>query len=249
MTPHWQQQQQHEEVKFDQPPKLGQVPSGGTNQSLINNPAAQSQPQLHSAASHSQHQNNNVQQSQTLTGSEEFLSPPLYSHPHQQQQNMAPTRLDTRQLQPDLSTTSLATTTTTTTSPTLASLESMPPRREKDHEQYRALPLVSYDLPTTSITVSHSFVRPNERGKEVLSFVILVNPGKGKECWKVEKMYSDVVALDSRVRNSVSKSILRRNLVTLPEGKLWRDHAPAKVDQRKVTPTFSFLLLFLLFFF
>lgn len=99
---------------------------------------------------------------------------------------------------------------------------------------FRALPLISPDLPHTTITVSHSFVRPNDRGKEVLSFIVFVNPGSGKEGWKVEKMYSDVISLDQRVRNSVGKAVVKK-IVTLPEGKLWKDHAPAKVDQRKVS--------------
>ncbi|KAF9478273.1 hypothetical protein BDN70DRAFT_880139 [Pholiota conissans] len=97
---------------------------------------------------------------------------------------------------------------------------------------FRALPLLSSDLPHTTINVSHSFVRPNDRGKEVLSFVVYVNPGNGKDGWKVEKMYSDVLSLDQRVRNSVGKGVGKK-IANLPEGKLWKDHAPAKVDQRK----------------
>ncbi|KAG6890294.1 hypothetical protein C0995_009500 [Termitomyces sp. Mi166 len=97
---------------------------------------------------------------------------------------------------------------------------------------FRALPLLPTDLPHTTITVSHSFVRPNDRGKEVLSFVVFVDPGNGKEGWRVEKMYSDVLGLDQRVRAAVGKG-LGKKIVSLPEGKLWKDHAPAKVDQRK----------------
>jgi RalA-binding protein 1 len=99
---------------------------------------------------------------------------------------------------------------------------------------FRALPLLSSDLPNTIVIVSHSFVRPNDRGKEVLSFIVFVNPGHGKEGWKVEKMYSDVLNLDQRVRNSVGKGVGKK-IANLPEGKLWKDHAPAKVDQRKVS--------------
>ncbi|KAH6916200.1 signal transducer [Coprinopsis sp. MPI-PUGE-AT-0042] len=97
---------------------------------------------------------------------------------------------------------------------------------------FRALPLLSTDLPHTAIQVSHSFVRPNDRGKEVLSFIVSVNPGHGKPGWKVEKMYSDVLTLDQRIRQSVGKSVGKK-ISSLPEGKLWKDHAPAKVDQRK----------------
>lgn len=67
----------------------------------------------------------------------------------------------------------------------------------------------------------------------MLSFIVFVNPGNGKDGWKVEKMYSDVLSLDQRVRNSVGKGVGKK-IANLPEGKLWKDHAPAKVDQRKV---------------
>ncbi|KAG7093858.1 hypothetical protein E1B28_007496 [Marasmius oreades] len=97
---------------------------------------------------------------------------------------------------------------------------------------FRALPLLFSDLPHTKINVSHSFVRPNDRGKEVLSFIVHVDPGKSKGGWKVEKMYSHVLTLDQRVRSSIGKGVGKK-IAALPEGKLWRDHAPAKVDQRK----------------
>ncbi|KAJ3482868.1 hypothetical protein NLJ89_g12112 [Agrocybe chaxingu] len=45
-------------------------------------------------------------------------------------------------------------------------------------------------------------------------------------------MYSDVLSLDQRVRSSVGKGVGKK-IANLPEGKLWKDHAPAKVDQRK----------------
>lgn len=99
---------------------------------------------------------------------------------------------------------------------------------------FRALRLLPADLETTRVAVFHSSVKPNDRGKEVLSFVIEVNPGSGKAPWKVEKLYSDVLGLDHRVRTSVGKGIGKK-MAALPEGKIWRDHAPAKSDQRKVS--------------
>jgi RalA-binding protein 1 len=54
-------------------------------------------------------------------------------------------------------------------------------------------------------------------------------------------MYSDVLGLDQRVRSSVAKG-MGKKIANLPEGKLWKDHAPAKVDQRKVRVTFPTLL-------
>jgi RalA-binding protein 1 len=98
---------------------------------------------------------------------------------------------------------------------------------------FRALPLLASDLPFTRIKVSHSSIKPNDKGREVLSFIVEVEPGHGKEGWKVEKLYSDVLGLDARVRASVGKGVGKK-IASLPEGRLWRDHAPAKVDQRKV---------------
>ncbi|KAJ2915458.1 hypothetical protein MD484_g4960, partial [Candolleomyces efflorescens] len=111
-------------------------------------------------------------------------------------------------------------------------LTSPSPSTQTKAAAFRALPLLSSDLPYTTIAVSHSFVRPNDRGKEVLSFIVTVNPGNGKGGWKVEKMYSDVLSLDQRVRSVVGKGVVKK-IASLPEGKLWKDHAPARVDQRK----------------
>jgi RalA-binding protein 1 len=108
---------------------------------------------------------------------------------------------------------------------------------------FRALPLLSSDLPQTKVQVSHSSIRPNDKGKEVLSFVIIVDPGIGKDSWKIEKLYSDVIALDQRVK-SMSRSLAKK-MPVLPESKLWRDHAPAKVDQRKVMHSQLFGWLYL----
>jgi RalA-binding protein 1 len=99
--------------------------------------------------------------------------------------------------------------------------------------QFRALPLLPYDLPYTRVTVTSSSIRPNDRGKDVLSFVVLVNPGNQKDPYMVEKLYSDVLGLDQRIRSRYGKSV-HKKIPHLPDGKLWRDHAPSKVDQRKV---------------
>jgi RalA-binding protein 1 len=107
---------------------------------------------------------------------------------------------------------------------------------------FRALPLLPGDLATTRVAVSHSSVKPNDRGKEVLSFVIDVHPGHGKESWKVEKLYSDVLTLDNRMRASVGKGVGKK-MAVLPEGKIWRDHAPAKSDQRKVSTICSLVIV------
>ena len=98
---------------------------------------------------------------------------------------------------------------------------------------FRQLPLLVSDFPMTRVQVSHSSIRPNDRGKEVLSFVIIVDPGSGKEPWKVEKLYSDFISLDQKIRSANRN--LTKKMPSLPDNKLWRDHAPAKVDQRKAS--------------
>jgi RalA-binding protein 1 len=103
--------------------------------------------------------------------------------------------------------------------------------------QFRALPLLPYDLPHTHINVTNSSIRPNDRGKDVLSFVVLVDPGNQKEPYMIEKLYSDVLGLDQRIRSRYGKSI-NKKIPHLPDGKLWKDHAPSRVDQRKVWPPF-----------
>ncbi|KAI9511536.1 hypothetical protein F5148DRAFT_1319381 [Russula earlei] len=98
--------------------------------------------------------------------------------------------------------------------------------------QFRALPLLPHDLPYTRVIVTNSSIRPNDRGKDVLSFVVLVDPGNQKEPYMIEKLYSDVLGLDQRIRSRYGKSV-HKKIPHLPDGKLWRDHAPSRVDQRK----------------
>lgn len=76
-----------------------------------------------------------------------------------------------------------------------------------------------------------SHIRANDRGKDVLAFCVQVQPGQ-REPWMIEKMYSDVLALDSRVRGLLNKTTIKK-LAPLPDSKLFKDNAPAKVDQRK----------------
>ena len=98
--------------------------------------------------------------------------------------------------------------------------------------EYKSAKLMNDDLAHTAIHVDGSTIRSNDRGKEVLSFLISVNV-KGKEPWKVEKLYSDVLALDGRVRVGVGKT-QGKKIAPLPDNKLFKDNAPAKVDQRKI---------------
>jgi RalA-binding protein 1 len=111
--------------------------------------------------------------------------------------------------------------------------QSVIPEELDSQVQFRALPLLPHDLPYTRVTVTNSSIRPNDRGKDVLSFVVMVDPGNQKESYLIEKLYSDVLGLDQRIRARYGKSI-HKKIPHLPDGKLWRDHAPSRVDQRKV---------------
>jgi RalA-binding protein 1 len=97
---------------------------------------------------------------------------------------------------------------------------------------YRSTRLTPPDLPHTVITVEGSHIRPNDRGKEVLSFVISVTI-RDKEPYSVEKLYSDVLTLDARIKSLLSRTLVKK-LGILPDNKLFKDNAPSKVDQRKV---------------
>jgi len=95
-------------------------------------------------------------------------------------------------------------------------------------------------LPGTHVRILGSNIRSNERGKDVLSFLICVYPptsyahNQSAEEWKLEKMYSDVLALDASVRSALGRSQAKK-LPPLPDAKLFKDNAPAKVDQRRVS--------------
>jgi RalA-binding protein 1 len=92
--------------------------------------------------------------------------------------------------------------------------------------------LSEIELAATAIRVKTSTIRPNDRGKEVLSFIIEVEPPH-KSPWRIEKLYSNVLNLDSKIRAMTSRPHLKK-LSGLPDGKLFKDNAPAKVDQRKL---------------
>jgi len=135
----------------------------------------------------------------------------------------------------------IASTTSFQSNPPINNSQPKPRRRQRPsldspipvQPHFRQLPLLVSDFPMTRVQVSHSSIRPNDRGKEVLSFVIIVDPGSGKESWKIEKFYSDFISFDQKIRSANRN--LTKKIPSLPDGKLWRDHAPAKVDQRKAS--------------
>lgn len=57
-------------------------------------------------------------------------------------------------------------------------------------------------------------------------------PQGAPKSWLIEKGWSDVQGLDAALKAKNPKSNLRK-LPSLPDKKLFRDHAPTKADQRK----------------
>lgn len=99
-------------------------------------------------------------------------------------------------------------------------------------------------FPFTRVRVPSSNIKPNEKkGKEVVSFlvdiIVTVPPESdpdqvgGTAKWRIEKLYSDILELDSAVKTKVNKAEIKK-LGQLPDKSLFKDHAPHKSDQRKV---------------
>lgn len=113
--------------------------------------------------------------------------------------------------------------------------------------QFKSTRLTVNDLPYTIVRIQGSNIKANDRGKEVLSFLFMVYPaGDGElstnplrrregapDSWLVEKLYSEILALDTKVRPKLGKGYSKK-LAPLPDPKLFKDHAPAKADARKV---------------
>jgi hypothetical protein len=98
---------------------------------------------------------------------------------------------------------------------------------------YRPTRLTPPDLPHTTIAVKGSrIILADYRGKEVMSFVISVTIGD-IEPYSVEKLYSELLTLDARIKSLLSRSMVKK-LGVLPDGKLFKDNASSMVDQRTV---------------
>ncbi|KAJ9477694.1 GTPase-activating protein BEM3 [Pseudozyma hubeiensis] len=123
-------------------------------------------------------------------------------------------------------------------------------RRSKDDVKKRVLAprLDSSLLRVASVKIQGTNYRAPDRGKESISFFITVDilhppaswginsMSSGEPTpptsWTIEKSYTDIVGLDAKLRSKVGKKAAQR-LAPLPDKALFKDHAPAKVDQRK----------------
>ncbi|CAI2179988.1 13156_t:CDS:2, partial [Funneliformis geosporum] len=93
-----------------------------------------------------------------------------------------------------------------------------------------------------AVKIIGSNKKNNDKGKEVLAFVISVGHarvqdgtivGLEKELWRVEKLYSDFLSLDSKLKLRQNKSTINK-IGKLPDKNLFYNNAPSKVDQRKI---------------
>lgn len=96
-----------------------------------------------------------------------------------------------------------------------------------------------------SVKVIGSKIKSNERDKEVLCFIISVGripqAQRGtaqadehyEELWRVEKRYSDFIALDNKMRAGALNETVKHT-VKFPEKSLFSTVTPYKVDQRTV---------------
>ena len=110
-------------------------------------------------------------------------------------------------------------------------------KQSQSQPQFQQLPSLCYYPLVARVRVSHSSVRPSGQGKVVPSCVITVDPRPMQEPWKIEKLYSDLVLLDQKVRSASQN--LSKKVPALPDHKLWSNYAPVKVDQWKVDLNFS----------
>ena len=112
-----------------------------------------------------------------------------------------------------------------------------------EHRPVAVPSLAAHLLGFTRVKVNTSNIKVNERGKEVISFIVDVainlppsvdpnQPNGASVRWKVEKMYSDILLLDSAIKSKTNRQETK-SIGSLPDKSLFKDHAPHKSDQRK----------------
>lgn len=98
-------------------------------------------------------------------------------------------------------------------------------------------------LQYTRCSIPSARVMQDTSGKEVMCFIVRVtlqNPVNGQILsWSVGKLLSAFASLDGKIRSILGgkKEIRQAGIASLPESKSWKDFAPSKIDQRKVSPS------------
>ncbi|KAI9495042.1 hypothetical protein BDB00DRAFT_927736 [Zychaea mexicana] len=108
-------------------------------------------------------------------------------------------------------------------------------QQQQQQQQQHQMPLALGDV---SVKVVGSNIKTNDRGKEVIAFIIAVNrkssmDSEQHELWRVEKLYSDFLDLDTQLKTQPNPAVTSK-ISKLPDKALFTTHAPNKVDMRKV---------------
>ncbi|KAI9270379.1 hypothetical protein BDA99DRAFT_602704 [Phascolomyces articulosus] len=95
--------------------------------------------------------------------------------------------------------------------------------------------LTAKNINSVMVKVIGSNITTNDRGRELVSFVISVGKRgtEYEELWRVQKLYSDFIALDTKIK---AQGHVRSKVGKLPDKQLFStsSRAPSKIDQRKV---------------
>ncbi|KAI8329100.1 hypothetical protein BD560DRAFT_451646 [Blakeslea trispora] len=87
-------------------------------------------------------------------------------------------------------------------------------------------------VPDVNVKVVSYSLKTCHRGREASVFTIgLFRKEDSTEVWRVEKSLSDLILLDSSLKQS--NPAIASHMKRLPERSLFASHAPAKVDERK----------------
>jgi hypothetical protein len=106
--------------------------------------------------------------------------------------------------------TTTTTTSTTTTNNTTTNTNNDIELLAKNHAERDTL----LNNPSSiTIRIVGSNIRANDKGKDVVSFTLAIgakdDDGNFDERWRVEKLYSDFLALDSQVKNTTKHIFLK----------------------------------------
>lgn len=115
-------------------------------------------------------------------------------------------------------------------------------------QQQRCIDLVPSLLPLVHPEIINSSIRNIEKQRDVVTFLIRIkvaDPPEGDHrrallqpgvptAWLIEKTWNDLLILDQSIKSKNAKANMKR-VPGLPDKSLFRDHAPSKVDQRKVS--------------
>eukprot|EP00833_Pecoramyces_ruminatium_P014407 jgi/Orpsp1_1/1188439/evm.model.d7180000064881.1 len=96
---------------------------------------------------------------------------------------------------------------------------------------------IPIQVDTVRVKVVGSLIKINDKGKEIVSFIILIsklNNNGNEENEKIEKTYMDFVQLDSKLRTQTENKVQITKMGKLPDKNLFNSNSPTKRDQRKI---------------